>query len=155
MSKSNYDPYTMVIKEIPELITELNSLIMKKLPGGRPVATVWGVLCEAARMHKEAEPDGNEKQEDTWINGFHLGREAGQSYAAHVIIRKIADGMGVDNFKLREVPLEPTLSGPEQGGHPGPGEADQPGGPGVVDGNVLAGRVPVDLPEHGPSRDEA
>lgn len=104
MPRNFFDPTTMVIKEIPELIAELNKLVMSKQPGGRPVATVWGVLCEAARMHKEAEPDGNEKQEDTWLNGFHLGREAGQSYAAHVIIRKIADGMGVDNFKMREVP---------------------------------------------------
>lgn len=154
MSKRGYDPYTMVIKEIPELITELNSLIMKKLPGGRPIATVWGVLCEAARMHKKSMPDPDDEVERTWSD-FTNGRQVGQAYAAHVIIRKIADGMGVDNFKLREVPLDPTLSGPEQGGHPGPGEADQPGGPGVVDADVLAGRVPVDLPEHGPGRDEA
>lgn len=128
MKRNFYDPYTMVIKEIPELIAELDKLIMSKLPGTPAIQTVWGVLCEAARIHKEAEPDGNEKQEDTWINGFHLGREAGQSYAAHVIIRKIADGMGVDNFKMREVPLEPpTVSGQEP---PRPAGASGQGQPG-------------------------
>lgn len=123
-----YDPMTMVVKPIPELIAELNKLIMGKQPGGRPIQAVWGVLCEAARLHREAEPDGQAKQDDTWLNGFTLGREAGQSYAAHVIIRKVADGMGVSNFKPGEVPLEqPTVPGAEPGGLPGPSEADQPG----------------------------
>lgn len=131
MSRKSYDPTRKVVKPISELIEELTKLIMPKQPGSRPLATVWGVLCEASRLYREAEPDGQAKQDDTWLNGFSLGREAGQSYAAHVIIRKIADGMGVDNFKLREVPREehqgeadspPERPGPEAGG-----EVDQRG----------------------------
>lgn len=127
MKRNFYDPYTMVIKEIPELITELNSLIMKKLPGGKPIATVWGVLCEAARMYRESMPDPDDEVERTWSD-FRNGRQVGQGYAAHVIIRKIADGMGVDNFKMREVPLEPpTVSGQEPPRSAGASGQGQPG----------------------------
>lgn len=101
MSKMPYDPYTMRIKEIPELIAELNKLIMPKQPGGRPLQTVWGVLCEASRTYAEASADMVED------GGSYRGFiNAGRQQAASGVIRKIADGMGVDNFKLREVPLE-------------------------------------------------
>lgn len=127
MSKSNYDPYTMVIKEIPELITELNSLIVKKLPGGRPIATVWGVLCQAAELYRFNHGIITDEDEKARSEAF-LWKAYGEHYAAAMIIRKIADGMGVDNFKLREVPLESsTIPGDQQVGHPDPGEADQPG----------------------------
>lgn len=124
MSKTPYDPYTMRIKEIPELIAELSKLLMSRLPGTPATQALWGVFCEACRLHREAAPDPEEKFEGLT---YRLGQETGQSYAAHVMIRKIADGLGVDNFKLREVPLEPTVPGPEQGGRPGPGQEDQPG----------------------------
>lgn len=120
-----YDPYTMRVKEIPELIEELNKLIMPMQPGGRPISTVWGVLCEASRLRKEAEPDPDEVFEGLT---YQMGRDTGQSYAADVIIRKIADGMGVDNFKLREVSLErPTVQGDQPQRHPDPSREDQPG----------------------------
>lgn len=102
-----YDPYTMVIKEIGELIPELNKLVMSKLPGTPALATVWGVLCEASRAHVEASSDIEEE------GGLYRGFLAmGRQQVAASMIRKIADGMGVDNFKLREVPLEPpTVQG--------------------------------------------
>ena len=122
MSGRNYDPYTMVIKEIPELIEELTKLIMSKLPGGRPTATVWGVLCEAAREYKDA-VNTMDKSSSDYIRFLAAGRQQ----MASKVISKIADGMGVDCFKLREVPLEPPVQGDQQGGQPGSGQADQPG----------------------------
>lgn len=123
MSKMPYDPYTMRIKEIPELITELNKLIMGKLPGGQPISTVWGVLCEASRTYSDATQLADERGGD--YTGFLA---AGRQQAASSMIRKIADGMGVDNFKLREVPLEPpNVPGDQQVRLPDPGEEDQPG----------------------------
>lgn len=102
-----YDPYTMRIKEIRELIPELSKLIMRKLPGGQPIETVWAVLCEAARLHEESLPGPDlEDRAEFGKSDFWMGQQAGKSYAAHVMIRKIADGMGVSNFTLREVPLE-------------------------------------------------
>lgn len=123
MSRKLYDPYTMVIKEIPELIAELNKLVMSKLPGGQPISTVWGVLCEASRTYAEASADMVED------GGSYRGLiNAGRQQAASGVIRRIADGMGVDNFKLREVPLEqPTVPGDQQVRLPDPGEEDQPG----------------------------
>lgn len=102
MARDFYDPYTMVVKEIPELVEELTKLVMSKQPGGPPIQTVWGVLCEAASLRREAGADRGEPYEGLT---YRAGMSAGQSYAAHVIIRKIADGMGVSNFKIREVPL--------------------------------------------------
>lgn len=105
MARDFYDPYTMRVKEIPELVEELNKLIMPKLPGGKERGTVWGILCEASHIYSMAQrclrhAEGTEPPDSfTWT-------KHGEYYAADVIIRKIADGMGVDNFKLREVPLE-------------------------------------------------
>jgi hypothetical protein len=126
MSKTPYDPYTMVIKEIPELVDELNKLIMPKLPGGRERQTVWGVLCEASRLYSFNHSIITDEEEKATSDSF-LWKAHGEHYAAAMLIRKIADGLGVDNFKLREVPLEPTVPGQEQGGHPDPSGQDQPG----------------------------
>ena len=101
MKKNSYDPTREVIKDIPELIAELNKLIMPKLPGGRPVQTVWGVLCEASRARTEA-MSFLEDEEDGLNN--RVWKLYGEIQVADRIIRKIADGMGVDNFKMREVP---------------------------------------------------
>lgn len=103
MARDFYDPYTMRVKEIPELVEELNKVIMPKLPGGRERGTVWGVLCEAARIYSFA--DGVITEEEAKSDSF-VWKAHGEHYAAATVIRKIADGMGVDNFKLREVPLE-------------------------------------------------
>lgn len=126
MARDFYDPYTMRVKEIPELVEELTKLIMPMQPGGKPVATVWGVLCEASGMYKEAMSYLEDPEEDQ--AGLMALKSIGQQYASGMIIRKIADGMGVSNFKLREVPLErPTVQEPESGRSPGAGEEDQPG----------------------------
>jgi len=103
-----YDPYTMRVKEIEELVPELNKLVMSQLPGSPALATVWGVLCEAARLHKEASPDPDDDEQSSFTDW----RAVGQSYAAHVIIRKIADGMGVSNFKERDGQDVPDGRGP-------------------------------------------
>lgn len=129
MGKSDfYDPYTMVVKEIPELVDELNKLIMAKLPGGRERQTVWGVLCEASGIYSFAmgmikDHDSGEDVLASWT----VMKSHGEIYAASMIIRKIADGMGVSNFKLREVALEPSVPGDQPGGHAGPGDQDLPG----------------------------
>lgn len=119
-----YDPYTMVVKEIPELVDELNKLIMPKLPGGPDRQTVWGILCEASRIYSFAHGVITDEKDhsDPFVWKHH-----GEHYAAAMIISKIADGMGVSNFKLREVPLEPPVPGDQPGGHPGPGDQDLPG----------------------------
>lgn len=112
MARNFYDPYTMVVKEVPELVDELNKLIMPKLPGGRERKTVWGVLCQASEMYSMAHRVVIEHAEGTEPPDSFIWTKHGEHYAAAMIIRKIADGMGVDNFKLREVPLErPTVPG--------------------------------------------
>lgn len=124
-----YDPYTMVVKEIDELIPELNKLVMSQLPGGRPIQAVWALLCEASRTYAEAKADVEDE------GGAYRGWLAmGRQQVAGSMIRKVADGLGVSNFKLREVPLErpespevPAVQGDEPGGHPGPSGQGEPG----------------------------
>ncbi len=105
MALKPYDPYTMVVKDIPELVEELNKLIMPKLPGGKERGTVWGVLCRASEMYSMAHKVVIEHAEGTEPPDSFIWTKHGEHYAAAMIIRKIADEMGVDNFKLREVPL--------------------------------------------------
>ena len=90
-----YDPYTMRVKDISELVPELSKIVMSQLPGSPALATVWSVLCEAARLHKDASPGPDDDEQLDSISW----REVGQSYAAPVIIRKIADGMGVPDSR--------------------------------------------------------
>lgn len=106
MARDFYDPYTMRVKEIPELVDELNKLIMPKLPGGRERKAVWGVLCRASEMYSMAHKVITEHAEGTEPPDSFTWTTRGEHYAAAMIIRKIADEMGVDNFKPREVPLE-------------------------------------------------
>jgi hypothetical protein len=126
-----YDPTTMVVKDIGELVDELNKLIMPKLPGGRERQTVWGVLCEASEIYSFAmgmlkDHDSGEDVLASWT----VMKSHGEIYAASKVIRKIADGMGVSNFKLREVPNAEAAVGAQGDGQvqqPDPGGQGQPG----------------------------
>jgi hypothetical protein len=114
MGRDLYDPYTMRVKDIGELVPELHRLIMGKLPGGPVVSALWGAFCEASREYKEAHDEieqcaGGELPTQLW-------RAHGQQYTAAKVIRKIADGLGVSNFTLREVSgAEGAIGVAEQG----------------------------------------
>ena len=129
MPKPDYDPLTMVVREIEEVIAELSKVIIPKLPGGPPLAATWTTVCEGARIIHFAKAVLAEKDEDP---GKGLSVRAfeyhGQIHAVTTILRRVADEMGVSNFKLREVPVEPeTLPGDKPRGHLGAGDEAPPG----------------------------
>lgn len=124
-----YDPYTMAVKDIKELADECRKAIHAKLPGTNKMThAALNALGQAWEIYSMAHKVVVEHAEGTDPPDSFIWIKHGEHYAAAMIIRKIADGLGISNFKLREVPLEqPTVPGAEPGGLPGPGEADQPG----------------------------
>lgn len=112
------DPYTMVVREVGEVVEELSKMIMAKLPGSPAMKAVWTTVCEASRMIKHAEfclaEDEKEEPGQPGMLSQSFWKHHGEIYACSTIIRRVADEMGVSNFKLREVPREqakPRLPG--------------------------------------------
>jgi hypothetical protein len=105
-----YDPETMAVKDVEELLEELTALILPKLPGNRERKAVWATVAEAKRLisHakfclKEDELERLARAERPAMLANSTWKAHGEIYAASIIVRRVADEMGVSNFKLREV----------------------------------------------------
>lgn len=97
MRENPYDPETMVVRDIEDVTEELTKLMISKLPGNQMVKAAWGSLCEARRIYEFAK--GVLDEDDMEI--YRRFQYHGEAYAASQIIRQIADGLGVSNFKKR------------------------------------------------------
>lgn len=108
MARDFYDPATMVVREPEEIIEELRKMIVSKLPGNRERKAVWTTVNEAWRIISFAKIVLDEEKEKGRPSSDHpaLSNRTweyhGQVYAATCIIRRVADEMGVSNFKTRE-----------------------------------------------------
>jgi len=123
-----YDPMTMDVKSIPELFDECRAVVFSKLPGtNKFVAATWAALVEANQMYQFAHgvitKDGSDEVSERFVTTHY-----GQHYATAMIIRKIADALGVSNFKPREAPDGAgTVQGADGGSSPAhEAEAGQP-----------------------------
>lgn len=88
-----------IARPIEDVIEDCQKIFISKLPGNRMVAAGWAAFCQAHELYVHAQQviDGaNHSDRFLWQ---HLG----QHYAAATVIRKIADGLGVDNVVWREV----------------------------------------------------
>ena len=108
-------PSTADVRPIDEVIEECRKIFIAKLPGNKFVAAAWAAFCEA---HREYEFSKGIVEEDPLARSFsdtYLWLHHGKYQAYAGIIRKIADGLGVDNMKPRSEWRGPLVQREGQG----------------------------------------
>lgn len=96
-----YDSQTMVVREIGEVYEACRVEVFKRMPGtNKMVHATWAALNEAHNGYNFAHSIITDEEEDH--SGPFLWKYHGEHYANAMIIRKIADALGVSNFKTRE-----------------------------------------------------
>lgn len=119
-----YDPETMMVRDIGEVFEDCRAVVFKKMPGtNRMVHATWAALVEAHNMYNFAHGVITEDGKD--LSDRYVWIRHGEHYAAAMVIRKIADALGVSNFKTREVgTVEQVREGRrDHGPDGGPGDA--------------------------------
>lgn len=116
-----------VARPIEDVVADCHKIFISKLPGNRMVGAAWGAFCEAWREYEFAKgiittEEIANRHSDTYL-WLHHGKY--QAYAG--VIRKIADGLGVENVVWREASNAPSVPGIEPGDRAGSGDEDQPG----------------------------
>lgn len=87
----------IIVRPLDDVIRDCNTIMIPKLPGDRMIAATWAALCEGSRLWKEARATFDDPDMQGPGTLFHRHNQAGQSYAAATIVRKIADALGVPN----------------------------------------------------------
>lgn len=87
-----------VARPIEDVVEDCQKIFISKLPGNKMVAAGWAAFCEAWREYEFAQNviDGEKSSE------IYLWLNHGRHQMAASIIRRIADGLGVENVTWRE-----------------------------------------------------
>lgn len=92
-------PSTADVRPIEDVIEDCKKIFIAKLPGNKFVHAGWAAFCEAWREYEFSKgivlKDELAKSHSDSYLWLHHGKY--QAYAG--ILRKIADGLGVDNMK--------------------------------------------------------
>jgi hypothetical protein len=159
---TEYDPQTMVVKEIEELLDDLDAWIRPKLPGNRERRAVSTAIWKARETIRFAkfclDQEEREPKERLPALTNRMWEYHGQIYAVSMMMRAMADELGISNFKPREVSDAEGRVGVERQGQvdcSGPGEEAEAGSEGVVDSHVLAGGLPDQLHQDRAGGDQA
>jgi hypothetical protein len=91
------DVSTADVRPIPEVIDECRAFFVRLLPGSRMLRTSWSAFCEAAESWRSAEQEVAEMEDGE--PGYRRWMAHGEMYTAAKVIRRIADGVGVSNFR--------------------------------------------------------
>lgn len=101
--RDHYDPETMVVRDIDEVFEDCRKEVFKKLPDANKfVHATWASLVEAKNGYDFAHGIITDESQD--LSDIFVWKHHGEHYANAMIIRKIADALGVSNFKNREKP---------------------------------------------------
>ena len=100
MREKPYDPATMVVRDIDEVFEDCRKEVFKKMPGtNKMVHATWAALVEAMNGYEFAHgiiTDKKKEFSDSFVWIYH-----GEHRAYAGVIRKVADALGVSNFKDR------------------------------------------------------
>lgn len=89
---------TADVRPIPEVVEECRAWFIRLLPGSKMLRTSWGAFCEAAELWRFANEELAEISDDE--PPYRKWMAHGEMYAAAKVIRVVADGIGVSNFKV-------------------------------------------------------
>lgn len=90
---------TADVKPIEDVVAECRVWFLAKLPGNRDRAALWSAFGEAYRVFAEGRAMVEEFGGDDRYERYRRFQAHGEVYAATKVIRAIAEGIGVSNFR--------------------------------------------------------
>lgn len=87
-----------VARPLEDVIADCQKIFISKLPGNKMVAAAWAAFCHAWQEYDFAQQVIDRDE----ASGTYLWLNHGRHQAYAGVIRKIADGLGVENVVWRE-----------------------------------------------------